>query len=91
MEVTTLKPAEQCRRDLAIASGGLLQESWLHGYLWILELVTDSGVTVDVYPGRKRQYRVTWNAAVGEWQSGYKSRSRSFSKIESLLDFLKEF
>jgi len=91
----TLTPAEQKRRELAAQSGGLLREAWLHGHLWTLKLATDPSVTVSITSGTL-PYRVTWVTSGdkkigGKWETVDYTRSRSFGKIESLLEFLREF
>lgn len=95
MQAIALSPSEQRRRDLAAQSGGLLKEAWLHGYLWILKLANDDGVTVDIRGG-SRPYRVTWQTSgdrmvKGELRAVDYTRSRSFAKVESLFKFLREF
>ena len=90
-----LAATEQRRRDLAAKSEGLLVESWLHGFLWALELRGDDTVTVHVGTG-SRPYRVSWTTSgdrmvKGELRAVDFERSRSFAKVESLFKFLREF
>ena len=85
--------AEKRRRTLAEQSQGLLQEEWLHGSLWNLSMVGDPSVTVAITSGT-RPYKVTWQTSGdrkvnGEYKAVDFSRSRSFGKVESMLNFLK--
>ena len=83
--ITALKASEQARRDLVLLSNGLLQECWLHGYLWNVESVKDRGVYVSIVSGK---YRVTWDTSTDK---GNKTRSRTFTKLQSLLRFIDTF
>lgn len=55
---------------------------WLHGHYWG---ITNGKDTILYRPGRARPYAVLWDA---HSDRSVKIRSRSFSKIKSLVDFV---
>jgi hypothetical protein len=83
------------RQKLLSQSAGLLAPVVDDGVICWLELVGDSGVTVD-WKGGDRPWQVTWECSGdrkvrGEWRVVCFERTRSFAKVESLFKFLGRF